>query len=130
VAPETKYFFGDFLTFDFGKSKFEGLFGKAFIHLFKKKDAIIVLKKIFDLLENNGAALITTTLHNTSEEGFFEKTDYNRKMKRYRKKWMDTELFEEIRKVGFKIYYKNYYTESNKGKDWITLILVKPSPLT
>jgi ubiquinone/menaquinone biosynthesis C-methylase UbiE len=48
MSPETKYIFGDFLTFDFGKLKFEGIFAKAFVHLFTKKDAAIVLKKIFD----------------------------------------------------------------------------------
>ncbi len=125
TAPKTKYLFGDFLAFGFGKSKFEGIFAKAFIHLFPKEDAIIVLKKIFDLLENNGAAYIATTIHEKSEEGFFEKTDYNQKMKRFRKRWVESELLEEITKIGFAIYHKGYNIELNKEKKWVNLVVVK-----
>jgi 2-polyprenyl-3-methyl-5-hydroxy-6-metoxy-1,4-benzoquinol methylase len=32
MAPKTKYIFGDFLEYNFGKSKFESIFAKAFIH--------------------------------------------------------------------------------------------------
>ena len=130
TAPKTKYIFGDFLTFDFGKSKFEGIFTKAFIHLFPKEDAIIVLEKIFDLLEERGAAFIATTIHEKSEEGFFEKSDYNKKMKRYRKKWTESELLEEVIKVGFTIFDKSYNIEPDKNKKWINLIVTKhPSQL-
>ncbi len=125
TAPKTRYLFGDFLAFDFGKSKLEGIFAKAFIHLFPKEDAQIVLKKIFDLLENNGAAFIATTIHEKSEEGFFEKTDYNQKMKRFRKRWVESELLEEITKIGFTIYHKDYNIEPDKEKKWVNLVVVK-----
>ncbi len=125
TAPKTRYLFGDFLAFDFGKLKLEGIFAKAFIHLFPKEDAQIVLKKIFDLLENNGAAFIATTIHEKSEEGFFEKTDYNQKMKRFRKRWVESELLEEITKIGFTIYHKDYNIEPDKEKKWVNLVVVK-----
>jgi 2-polyprenyl-3-methyl-5-hydroxy-6-metoxy-1,4-benzoquinol methylase len=125
IAPKTKYLFGDFLAFDFIKSKFEGIFAKAFIHLFPKEDARAVLKKIFDLLVDSGAAFIATTIHNKSEEGFFEKTDYDKKMKRFRKRWLESELLEEITNTGFTIYHKDYCIEPNKKKKWINLIVVK-----
>ena len=98
TAPKTKYIFGNFMTSDFN-GKFEGIFAKAFIHLFPKEDAIIVLKKIFNMLEEKGIAFIATTVHEKSEEGFFEKSDYNKKLKRFRKRWTEEELLEELKKV-------------------------------
>ncbi len=125
AAPKTKYLFGDFLAYDFGKSRFEGIFAKAFIHLFPRHDASMVLEKIFDLLDDDGAAFIATTIHEKSEEGFFEKTDYNKKMKRFRKKWTESELLDEITRVGFTVYDQGYHLEHDKEKKWINLVLVK-----
>lgn len=73
TSPKTKFVHGEFLEHDFKNSKFEGVFAKAFIHLFQKKDAILVIKKISELLKPNGAAFIATTIHSIPEEGFFEK---------------------------------------------------------
>ena len=125
LAPKTKYIYGDFLAYDFGKTRFDGIFAKAFIHLFPKEDSKIVLKKIFDLLKNNGAAFIATTVHKKSDEGFFEKTDYKKGMKRFRKRWVESELLAEIRKIGFTIHHKGYHNERDKGKKWINLVVVK-----
>ena len=108
MAPKTNYLHEDFLEFNFSNLKFEGIFAKAFIHLFPKKDAVIALRKIFHLLEEDGIAFIATTIHENSDEGFFEKSDYNKKMKRFRKKWTETELLEEVKKVGFVVFDKSY----------------------
>jgi len=124
-SPKTKYIHSDFLKFDFGKIKFEGVFAKAFIHLFPKKDAIIVLRKIYNLLVSNGVVYLATTVHEESEEGFFEKLDYKEKLKRFRKRWMEEELIEEVRKIGFEIVIKNYTDEEDKNKKWVNLYLVK-----
>ena len=112
------------MTSDFN-GKFEGIFAKAFIHLFPKEDAIIVLKKIFNMLEEKGIAFIATTVHERSEEGFFEKSDYNKKLKRFRKRWTEEELLEEIKKAGFTIKDKDYHIEPDKKKKWINLVVVK-----
>ncbi len=127
LAPKTKYILADFLEFDFGKSRFEGIFAQAVIQLFPKKDAIIVFRKIFDLLVDNGISHISTTIHEKSEEGVFEKLDYTKKIKRFRKKWTENELLEEVIKAGFSIYRKWYNSEQNKSKEWINLIIVKNS---
>lgn len=125
TAPKTKYLFGEFLAYDFGESKFEGVFAKAFIHLFPKEDAGVVLKKIFGLLEEGGIAFVSTTVHENSEEGFFEKTDYNKKLKRFRKRWTERELLEEVINTGFTIFDKSYDIEPKKGKRWLRLVLIK-----
>lgn len=123
VSPKTNFIHADFLTYDFSDLKFEGIFAKAFIHLFPKEDAIKVLKKIKDLLIKNGVVYIATTLHERSKEGFFEKEDYNKRVKRFRRKWEESDLIITIREVGFEIIKKRYYEEKEKSKKWIDFFL-------
>lgn len=125
VSPKTNFIQGDFLEYNFGESKFDGIFAKAFIHLFPKKDAVFVLNKIWNLLKLNGAAFIATTVHDKSEEGYFEKLDYSKKLKRFRKKWTEQELINEIDNIGFKIFNKSYNIEHNKNKKWVNLVVIK-----
>jgi len=124
VAPNTKFIHGDFLEYNFKKSSFEGIFAKAFIHLFPKKDAIQVLKKIKRLLVPKGAVFIATTVHPKPEEGYFEKTDYIHKLTRFRKKWTEKELIETLKSLNYNIINKGYYIEKDKNKKWINLLAI------
>ncbi len=123
MAPNTKYIYDDFLSHNFGRKKFEGIFAKAFIHLFPTKDAILVLKKIRNLLAPKGFVFISTTFHPKAEEGYFEKKDYSKKIKRFRKKWEEQELIETLEDLGFGIILKKYNYEKDKDKKWISLYL-------
>ena len=123
TSPETEFINDDFLSHDFENSKYEGIFAKAFIHLFPKSEAKKVLTKIKNLLNKDGAAYITTTLHNASDEGFMEKEDYSNKPRRFRKKWTERELLETIGLSGFKIVLKEHHIEEKRNKLWICLII-------
>jgi len=123
MSPKTKFIHDDFLEHDFGDSKFQGIFAKAFIHLFQKKDAILVLKKIKNLLLPKGIAFISTNLSKKSREGYFEKKDYPGNPKRFRKKWTEEELIREVEKVGFKVFKKFHHKENEKN--WIKLYVIK-----
>lgn len=125
IAPKTKFIHTDFLDHDFGNSKFEGIFAKAFIHLFPKKDALLVLDKIKKLLVAKGAAFIATTVHKKSEEGYFEKIDYKKKLKRFRKKWTEKELIQAANALGLEIINKGYHIEPDKNKKWVNLVVIK-----
>ncbi|MDE1848809.1 MAG: class I SAM-dependent methyltransferase [Nanoarchaeota archaeon] len=126
ASPSTHYLLGDFLGFDFGGLIFDGIFAKAFIHLFPKDDAMLVFRKIFGLLSRGGVAYLATTRHEVSEEGFFEKSDYQRKEKRFRRRWAEGDLLEAIINTGFDIYNRWYDDEPDKGKKWINILAVKP----
>ncbi|MBI2044360.1 class I SAM-dependent methyltransferase [Candidatus Pacearchaeota archaeon] len=126
TAPQTKYLLGDFLEFDFSQLKFEGIFAKAFIHLFPKDDALSVFRKIFDLLVDGGVAFIATTIHDKSEEGYFEKEDYSKKEKRFRRRWNEDELLQELAHIGFKLSKKWYNSEEDKSKNWVNLLVSRP----
>lgn len=123
VAPKTKYICENFLKYDFDKHKYEGVFAKAFIQLFPKKDAVKVLKKMKSLLVNGGILFIGTTVHKLQKEGFFIKEDFDNKVKRYRKEWVEKELVSEVKKVGLNILDKKYnYDVLNKNKKWVSII--------
>lgn len=68
---------------------------------------------------------ITTTLHETPQEGFFVKEDYKKKLKRFRKKWTKKELFVTLKDLGFEIIYEAYDEEIDNGKKWIVLLVTK-----
>ena len=54
TAPRAKVITGEFLSFDFGKERFDGICAIAFIHLFPQVDAVRVLQKIhcYDQMES------------------------------------------------------------------------------
>lgn len=125
TSPNTKYIQADFLEYDFREQRYDGIFAKAFIHLFTKDDAASVLKKIHGLLNQKGAVFLSTTVHHDSEEGYFEKSDYDQKVARFRKRWTEQELLDEVEKVGFVIIQKEYFIEPEKNKKWVYLTATK-----
>ena len=122
ISPKTTFINDDFLTHNFMDQKYQGIFAKAFIHLFPKVDAQAVIVKIHDLLSPNGAFFITTTLHSKPMEGYKGKADYSDSPPRFRKRWTEMELMESLGNK-WKIMDKNYNQE--RGKNWIALTLVK-----
>ncbi len=123
-APNTNFVSGDFLEYDFGDLHFQGMFASAFIHLFSKEDAVKVLGKARNLLIPGGILYLSTTLHQVSEEGYFEKSDYNTRTRRFRKKWRLDELKEVLDSLNFQVIRSENYAERERRKLWINLSLV------
>ena len=63
ISPKTKFFLGDFSEYNFKNQKYSGIFAKAFIHLFPTEDALMVFKKMWQLLVPGGFIYISTTKH-------------------------------------------------------------------
>ena len=126
LCPNTHFFHKDFLEHDFGKAKYDGILCLAFIHLFKKKDAETVLKKVHNLLAPKGIVYLSTTVEKRSSEGFFEKQGYGTHIKRFRKCWTEKELIESIEGAGFRITKKFRNKEKSfREYKWINFILEK-----
>jgi len=124
--PNSNVITGDFLKYKF-KHKFDAIFAMAFIHLFPKEAAELVLRKMNALLNNDGALFIGTTLSNISTEGLEVKKDSffpNGKWKRYRKHWTEEELLSSLQKERFKFKQK-YYINDPRKKVWIGLLVLK-----
>lgn len=123
-APRAKIICDEFLSHDFKDEKYDGIFGLAFIHLFPKEDTKKILNKIYNLLNSGGVVFISTTKHDKSEEGYFEKTNFNNLALRYRRRFTFEELSLLLNSVGFKLVYQ-YDVESKEvaGKIWMNFIL-------
>lgn len=121
TSPQTRFIYGDFLENDFGNLKFEGIFAKAFIHLFPKNDAISVLKKIYGSLVPSGILFVATTVHAESGEGYVGKIDYKNQPERFRKNWTEEELLHALELTGFSLVDKGYH--ENRDKKWINLVV-------
>lgn len=123
TSPETEFINDEFLSHDFGKSKYDGIFARAFIHLFPKTEAVKVISKMKCLLNREGIIHLATTIHKTSGEGIMEKSDYPGKPKRFRKTWTEEELLDTIKNLGLKVVIKEPYLEKKRNKLWINLLV-------
>ncbi len=123
-SPESNLIVGDFLQYKFGK-QFDGIFSFAFIHLFPKKIAEIVLKRMYKLLKPGGVIYIGTSKSKTASEGWEEKVDYKKPLKRFRKHWTQREMEKSFISNGFKILEK-YIIEDPYQKVWMDFVLQKP----
>ena len=124
-SPNTNYIIDDILNVSFDNNSFDVIIMGALIHNFPKEDAEILLEKVYKWINNNGKILIYTTIHDKSEEGYYEKEDYNGKIIRFRKKYTEKELIDLIKKCKFKIIYEITNEEKDRNKKWINYILEK-----
>ena len=124
-APSATLKYGNFLEVDYSKASFEGIFSKASIHLFPKKDAEAVLGKITDLLVAQGIFYVTTTVAQRAQEGFATKDDYAGATVRFRKLWTPDELRRAVTRAGLRIREESFNDELERGKQWFNIWAVK-----
>ena len=84
-----------------------------------------MLQLIRTWLKEDGKTLIYTTIHEKSEEGFYEKQDYEGNIVRFRKKFTEPELKELLEEEGFEITYTMHTSEPDRQKNWLTYIVKK-----
>ena len=93
----------EFLKHDFEKKKFRCIVAVAFIHLFPPPWDFQVIKKIHELLDNDGFAFFATTIHDQSAKGFLRKIGYSYEPIRYRSRYTELEITTLLEQAGFKI---------------------------
>ncbi len=113
----------DFMKTDF-KQKFDGIVAFAFIHLFPKKQALKVLRKISDILAPGGVALIGSTDSSVSKEGWENKDDYLGKKMRFRKHWQKEEFRKALKDINLKEIALNRKI-GGAGKIWLDFVVKK-----
>lgn len=124
-SPNTKFIEGNILDIDFENNSFDAIIMGALIHNFPKEDAIKLLELSKKWLKDNGRIMIYTTIHEKSEEGYYEKEDYNENIVRFRKKYTKEELIDLFNKLNFKIVFTYYNEEKDRNKKWMTYIVEK-----
>lgn len=123
---QAKFIIGDFLQYRF-EQKFGGVFSMAFIHLFPKKVAIEILKKVYKLLNKGGFFYFGTTVSEKSSEGWEAKNDSffpKNIRRRYRKHWVEEELEDILKEVGYNIV-NIYHIDDPRGKVWMDYLVKK-----
>jgi SAM-dependent methyltransferase len=118
--PEATLIQEDFLDFE-SDQEVDGIFANAFIHLFIKNDAKLVMHKIHAMLKNNGVVFLGTDLCGESREGVLEKPYYKKKVKRFKRYWERKELEDLMIDSGFRLERSfdvpDYYRDFN----WLIL---------
>ena len=102
--------------FTYLNGQFQGIVMDAFLHLFPKEEVQTILGKAKSLLVSGGYGLICTTKNDESVEGYFEKEDYNGRVKRFRKHWTEQELKDTLKQNGLRIvdFYIDHEQAFNK----------------
>ncbi|MFP5234348.1 MAG: class I SAM-dependent methyltransferase [Acidobacteriota bacterium] len=124
-APTADLRYGNFLVAEYPEGSFEGVFAKASIHLFPKKDAELAIRKVAHLLVRSGIFYVTTTLGQRSREGFAQKDDYAGETVRYRKIWTPSELRSIVEAAGFRIWKESVNDEPERNKRWFNIWAIK-----
>jgi SAM-dependent methyltransferase len=121
VAPKTKFIKGNFLDYDFQPYLFEGIFAKSFVYLFPKDDALLVIKKMRDLLVPRGVCYISTTIHDSSREDIILRDKSEYKLYRYKHEWTEGELELALINNGFSVLCKENYS-NERGETGLNLM--------
>jgi SAM-dependent methyltransferase len=125
TAPQAKVITGEFLSHDFGRQKFDGIYACAFVHLFSEDDVMTVLEKINNLLHSGGIALISTTKHEKSSEGYFEKVNFRNRAKRFRHRYTKDELKNRLNETFDIIDYTEDVDSRETPRVWMNFIVKK-----
>lgn len=120
-SPQSLIICQDINSVKFLKKQFHIIYMGAVLHLFPEKDASKLLHNIYDWLDNNGILYVNTTIHDISDEGYFEKEDYSPFCTRYRKYWTEVEFCNFVYKHGFDICDRGYSREPERKKQWVAL---------
>ena len=121
--PSAQIIEDDFMEIDF-EQKFDGIVAFAFIHLFPKKQAIKVLKKVREILVPEGVALVGVMDSFVSKEGWEKKGDYSGKKMRFRKHWRKEEFRGALKDAGLEEVALRRKTDGF-GKTWLNFIVKK-----
>lgn len=105
--------------------KYDLIVAIALIHLFPAEDAKKVLKIIRNMLKDDGYLLIGTTINKEETEGYYEKEDYNIKVKRFRHKYTKESFEQLLTECGFKVFKPYIITEKERAKTWYDIVVVK-----
>jgi 2-polyprenyl-3-methyl-5-hydroxy-6-metoxy-1,4-benzoquinol methylase len=127
TAPKARVVVGDFISYDFKNKKYDGILAVAFIHLFPGSKTRSILRKMYGLLKKDGVMFLSTTKHSKSEESYFRKVNFEKKLKRFRKRFTKKELEGDLVGSGYRVihYYENHDKNEGKSKIWMNFIVQK-----
>jgi SAM-dependent methyltransferase len=124
-SPHTPVVLGDFLTADL-PAAYDAIWEQAVLHLFPSVTEGVIFERFRALLKPNGILSLSTTVSETSKEGWEPKRDYGSAPVRYRRSITEAELAKAFTRHGFG-FVKSWVTTDPFGKDWRTVVGRKQS---
>jgi SAM-dependent methyltransferase len=119
-SPDTVVVLGDFLTASVG-GPYDAIWEQALLHLFPSAAEDVIFERFRDLLKPDGILSLSTTISETSKEGWEPKTDYGSALVRYRRSITEAELGMAFTKHGFGLL-ETWVTVDPFGKAWRTVV--------
>ncbi|MEX0749148.1 MAG: class I SAM-dependent methyltransferase [Candidatus Saccharimonadales bacterium] len=124
TAPAAELIVDEFMSHDFKGQKFNAIFAVAFIHLFTRDDAETIVRKMYQLLSSGGIALVSTTQHEVSCEGYAEKTNFHAKSVRFRRFYSQEDFIELLSVAPFQPLKLLQSTDTEvEGRQWMGYLL-------
>ena len=123
--PDIQIINDNILDYNFENRKFDVIQMIAVIHLFPIEDAKRVLKIIREALKEDGYLIIGTTINDKDMEGYYEKEDYNIRVKRFRHKYTKESYEKLLNECGFEIYKPYLVNENDRNKLWYDAVCKK-----
>ncbi len=123
--PDIQIINDNILDYNFENKQFDIIQMIAVIHLFPIEDAKKVLKNVRKSLKENGYLIIGTTINKNDMEGYYQKEDYNIKVKRFRHKYTKESYERLLNECGFEIYKPYLVNESDRNKLWYDAVCKK-----
>ncbi|MBN2130067.1 MAG: class I SAM-dependent methyltransferase [Sedimentisphaerales bacterium] len=129
-SPHSSIVIANILDIEFVEGSFQVIYAGAVIHLFPLADALKVLRACHRWLAPEGVLFVSTTVHESTEEGFCTKTDYREPVLRFRRKWVEADFIDAVQESQFMVVERLYTDERDRGKKWVALICTKRSGTT
>ena len=123
--PDVQIINDNILNYSFENDQFDIIQMIAVIHLFPIEDAKIVLRNVKKSLKEDGYLIIGTTINEKDMEGYYEKEDYNIKVKRFRHKYTKETYEKLLNECGFEIYKPYFFNENDRNKLWYDAVCKK-----
>ena len=123
--PDIKIINDNIFDYDFENKQFDIIQMIAVIHLFPIEDAKKVLKDLRKALKKDGYLIIGTTINENDMEGYYEKEDYDIKVRRFRHKYTKESYEKLLNECGFEIYRPYFVNENDRDKLWYDAVCKK-----
>jgi SAM-dependent methyltransferase len=121
IQPAIDYKVMDFENLDFPADEFDGVWANASLHHIPKSNLSPVLKKIRDILKENGVFAII--IKHGNRDGIRENEKFGRNVKRYFAYYETEELEFLLERAGFAIIDSSVTT----GGEWLNIFARKTS---
>ncbi|WP_331737202.1 class I SAM-dependent methyltransferase [Streptomyces sp. NBC_00984] len=118
--PGADIIIGDFLSHGLS-SFYDAIVAEAVVHLFPEAGVRAFMARCRELLRPSGVLCVSTTVGESSSEGWKVKSDFSGDLMRYRREWTRREFETLLTDDGWKILDYWEFVDP-RGKNWMSIV--------